>query len=85
MIGIDCPSLHSLAPLSKEFFNADAETVANALIGSFLFCIEEDGTPVGGRIVETEAYCQADPAAHCFGDKRPLGERHPRNFSIRRT
>jgi DNA-3-methyladenine glycosylase len=80
MIGFSCPSFESLQPLPKEFFKSDVETVARALIGAFLFNVDEHGTAVGGRIVETEAYCQADPAAHCFDDKRPLGKRLPHRF-----
>jgi DNA-3-methyladenine glycosylase len=80
MIGLDCNSFESLQPLSQEFFKSDVETVARALIGAFLFNVDEHGTAVGGRIVETEAYCQADPAAHCFDDKRPPGKRVPRRF-----
>lgn len=80
MIGFDCHSFDSLQPLRNEFFESDVETVAKALIGAFLFNIEKDGTPVGGRIVETEAYCQDDPASHCFGDKRLVGELTPRRF-----
>ncbi|WP_370986114.1 DNA-3-methyladenine glycosylase [Bradyrhizobium sp. DN5] len=80
MIGFDCTSFESLRPLPQEFFKSDVETVARALIGAFLFNVDEQGTAVGGRIVETEAYCQADPAAHCFDDKRPLGKPLPRRF-----
>jgi len=74
------PLLGLTSTTSKELFKSDVETVAKALIGAFLFNVDKHGTPVGGRIVETEAYCQADPAAHCSDDKRPAGERAPRNF-----
>lgn len=43
-------------------FNAPSHEVARRLIGVTLLV---DG--VGGRIVETEAYDQADPASHTFG------------------
>lgn len=56
-----------LQPLSQEeieqIFNACVDVVARRLIGIFIFN-NVDGRP-GGRIIETEAYCENDPAAHC--------------------
>jgi DNA-3-methyladenine glycosylase len=79
MTGLDCESFGSLQPLPLDFFNSDVETVAAALIGTLLFNVDKHGSSVGGR-TETEAYCQFDPAAHCFDDKRLNGKRVPRKF-----
>lgn len=45
-------------------FNAPSTEVAHALIGASLFV-----SGVGGRIVETEAYDESEPASHTFVGK----------------
>ncbi len=55
------PSDRSPARVGGIDFGAPAEVVARVLVGATLLV---DG--VGGRIVETEAYDQSDPAAHTF-------------------
>jgi len=55
-----------LLPLS--FYEQDAIAVARALLGCRLVH-REDGVTTAGRIVETEAYLQGDPAAHSFRGK----------------
>jgi DNA-3-methyladenine glycosylase len=58
------PSLTSPLTLALIDFTAPAHEVARRLIGVTLLV---DG--VGGRIVETEAYDQTDPASHTFGGR----------------
>ncbi|TFW15857.1 DNA-3-methyladenine glycosylase, partial [Duganella callida] len=59
------------AELAGIDFSASSQLVAPQLIGMTLLV---DG--VGGRIVEVEAYDQAEPASHCY-----IGQT-ARNFSM---
>lgn len=59
MLATENVSAAQVLPLN--FFEADADRVAENLIGVVLLV---DG--VGGLIVETEAYDEGDPASHCY-------------------
>lgn len=54
--------------LPQKFYNRPAETVATELLGKILTINTSQGL-ISGKIVETEAYHQADPASHSFGGK----------------
>ena len=55
---------HGRQPLTPDFFDEDAQTVAQRLLGAYLVS-ESDATLCVGRIVETEAYPGPhDPASH---------------------
>ena len=59
-------------------FDGDPVTVARRLLGQRLVRLDDDGTRVGGRIVETEAYLGAvDRASHTW-----RGRHTPRNASM---
>lgn len=57
-------------PLERGFYARDAVTVARELLDTVLVRILPDGTALAGRISETEAYTEDDPASHAFGGKR---------------
>jgi DNA-3-methyladenine glycosylase len=50
------------------FQDEDVDVVAQKLVGTILVFEEGEAGLVGGAIVETEAYDQKDPTAHCFTD-----------------
>jgi DNA-3-methyladenine glycosylase len=50
--------------LPRRFFSRPAERVAPELLGCLLVRRQPDDTLLWGLIVETEAYCQAEPACH---------------------
>jgi DNA-3-methyladenine glycosylase len=57
------------APLPRDFYRQATLTVARALLGQLLVRRFEDGAVCVGRIVETEAYTEGDPACHAFRGK----------------
>lgn len=58
-------------PVDREWFSVPTLELAQRLLGTCLLRRNRDGTPVGGRIVETEAYLHDDPACHAFRGERP--------------
>lgn len=52
-------------PLTRDFYDRDAPAVARDLVGRLLVR-EGDGIRLVGKVVETEAYGDDDPASHAF-------------------
>ena len=60
-----------IKPLARSFYERNTQVVAFELIGKVLR-LDENGTLVTGRIVETEAYFgKQDPASHAFRGPTP--------------
>lgn len=58
-------------PLPRAFYQREVLDLAGVLLGKRLVRTLDDGTRLGGRIVEVEAYLgQEDRAAHSFGYRR---------------
>ncbi len=56
-----------MKPLTTEFFSRPTLVVAEELIGKALVREIDAGGRLVGRIVETEAYLEDDPASHAWG------------------
>ena len=61
-------------PLPPRFFARPAEVVAPELLGCLLVKRQADGALLAGVIVETEAYCQSEPACHGHRRRSPSNE-----------
>ena len=57
--------VNTIEELDRALFRQSAIAVARQLLGLYLVHETRSGTTVG-KIVETEAYCQDDPAAHTY-------------------
>jgi DNA-3-methyladenine glycosylase len=60
--------------LPQAFFARPAEVVAPELIGCLLVQRQPNGELLWGVIVETEAYCQSEPACHGHRRRSPSNE-----------
>ena len=60
--------------LPQSFFVRPAEQVAPDLIGCLLVKRQPSGELLWGVLVETEAYCQSEPACHGYRRRTPSNE-----------
>jgi DNA-3-methyladenine glycosylase len=60
--------------LPQSFFARPAEQVAPDLVGCLLAKRQASGELLWGVIVETEAYCQSEPACHGYRRRSPSNE-----------
>ena len=71
--------------LPQALLARPAEVVAPGLIGCLLVKRQEGGELVWGVIVETEAYCQSEPAYHGHRRRTPSNETlfgEPRRLNV---
>ena len=61
-------------PIDPRFFARPAEVVAPELVGCLLLKRQADGALLWGVIVETEAYCQSEPACHGHRRRSPSND-----------
>jgi DNA-3-methyladenine glycosylase len=59
-------SIPPASRLDRSFFTRPPVAVARELLGCRFVRITADGVRLSGRIVETEAYDESDPASHSF-------------------
>ncbi|HEV3320078.1 MAG TPA: DNA-3-methyladenine glycosylase [Solirubrobacteraceae bacterium] len=67
-------SRSSAEALPGEFYDRPVVEVAEDLIGCTVSVMGSEGTPIGGVIVETEAYHESEPACHAFAGLTPRTE-----------
>jgi len=64
----------STEALGSEFYDRPVVEVAEALIGCTVSFAGPNRSPIGGVIVETEAYHESEPACHAFVGLTPRTE-----------
>ncbi len=60
-----------MSRLARSFFARDTRLVARELLGMRLVRVLDNGARLSGIIVETEAYCPGDAAAHAYRGQTP--------------
>jgi DNA-3-methyladenine glycosylase len=74
VFGQVAPTAATPPALPQSFFARPAEVVAPELIGCLLVKRQAGGELLWGVIVETEAYCQSEPACHGHRRRTPSNE-----------